>query len=73
MSETTHDNLIRDQFTRQATVFNTAAPIAAEAALQKIVDAASPQPGDSVLDVACGGGSSPPRSRRACATRPGST
>ena len=51
-----HQDLILDQFTRQATVFNAAAPIAAEDALSKIVAAASPGPGDTVLDVACGGG-----------------
>ena len=56
MSDTSHDALIRDQFTRQATVFNTAAPIANEDALQKIVEAGKPTPGDRVLDVACGGG-----------------
>jgi len=56
MSDTTHDDLIRDQFTRQAVVFNTAAPIAAEDALAKIVAAANPSSGDTVLDVACGGG-----------------
>jgi len=52
----THDALIRDQFTRQATVFNAAAPIAAADALRMIVYAASPGPDDTVLDVACGGG-----------------
>ncbi|HUI34398.1 MAG TPA: methyltransferase domain-containing protein [Stellaceae bacterium] len=56
MTDTAHDALIRDQFTRQATVFNAAAPIAAEDALAAIVRAGSPRPGDSVLDVACGGG-----------------
>jgi SAM-dependent methyltransferase len=56
MSDATHEDLIRDQFTRQATVFNAAAPIAAEDALAKIVAAANPSPDDTVLDVACGGG-----------------
>src|SRR5215469_9819956 len=56
MSDTAHQDLILDQFTRQATVFNTAAPIANADALQLIVDAASPGPDDTVLDVACGGG-----------------
>ncbi len=56
MSDVTHQDLIRDQFTRQASVFNAAAPIAAEDALAMIVAAASPGPGDTVLDVACGGG-----------------
>jgi SAM-dependent methyltransferase len=56
MNDATHQDLIRDQFTRQASVFNAAAPIAAEDALAMIVAAASPSPHDVVLDVACGGG-----------------
>ncbi|HYM72143.1 MAG TPA: methyltransferase domain-containing protein [Stellaceae bacterium] len=56
MSGATHDDLIRDQFTRQATVFNAAAPIKSEDALRAIVEAADPGPDDRVLDVACGGG-----------------
>ena len=56
MSDTAHQDLIRDQFTRQAGVFNAAAPIANEDALKLIVAAASPGPNDRVLDVACGGG-----------------
>src|SRR5438128_3638537 len=56
MTEVSHSSLIRDQFTRQATPFSTAAPIASEAALKLIVDAAQAGPADTVLDVACGGG-----------------
>ncbi len=56
MTEVTHSSLIRDQFTRQATPFSTAAPIASEAALKLILDAAQAGPADEVLDVACGGG-----------------
>jgi SAM-dependent methyltransferase len=56
MTDATHSSLIRDQFTRQATPFSTAAPIANEAALKLIVDAAQAGPADEVLDVACGGG-----------------
>ena len=56
MSDTTHADLIRDQFTRQAAVFNAAAPIKNEDALRAIVDAGNPGPADRVLDVACGGG-----------------
>jgi SAM-dependent methyltransferase len=52
----THDDLIRDQFTRQSVVFNAAAPIASEDQLKLIVDAGAPGPDDTVLDVACGGG-----------------
>lgn len=56
MQEQSHGALIRDQFTRQATPFSTAAPIADEAALRMIIEAANPTPSDKVLDVACGGG-----------------
>src|SRR5437763_6962202 len=52
----THSSLIRDQFTRQATPFSTAAPIADAGALRLIVEAAEAGPDDTVLDVACGGG-----------------
>ena len=56
MTDAAHSSLIRDQFTRQATPFSTAAPIANEAALKLIVEAAGAGPQDEVLDVACGGG-----------------
>jgi ubiquinone/menaquinone biosynthesis C-methylase UbiE len=56
MSEADHQELIRDQFTRQATVFSTAPPITDERALEMIIEAARPGPDDTVLDVACGGG-----------------
>lgn len=56
MTDAAHSELIRDQFTRQATPFSTAAPIASEAALKMIIDAARAGPEDEVLDVACGGG-----------------
>jgi SAM-dependent methyltransferase len=56
MTEGTHGTLIRDQFTRQATPFSTAAPIADAGALDMIVKAAAAGPDDTVLDVACGGG-----------------
>jgi len=56
MSQTTHQDLILDQFTRQATPFSTASPITNAKALRMIVEAAAPKAGDRVLDVACGGG-----------------
>jgi ubiquinone/menaquinone biosynthesis C-methylase UbiE len=56
MSENAHSDLIRDQFTRQATPFSTAKTIADEGALRMIVEAAEAGPDDTVLDVACGGG-----------------
>jgi SAM-dependent methyltransferase len=56
MAEPAHSELIRDQFTRQAGVFNAAATITNEQALKMIVAAGRPGPDDTVLDVACGGG-----------------
>jgi ubiquinone/menaquinone biosynthesis C-methylase UbiE len=56
MAGDAHKDLIHDQFTRQATPFSTAAPIADQAALGMILTAASPTADDRVLDVACGGG-----------------
>src|SRR5579864_4693755 len=56
MTDAAHNSLIRDQFTRQATPFSTAAPIADSGALTMIVEAAKASPDDLVLDVACGGG-----------------
>ena len=56
MTDTAHSELIRNQFTRQATPFSTAAPIADAAALKMILDAARAGPEDEVLDVASGGG-----------------
>jgi SAM-dependent methyltransferase len=56
MTDTAHNRLIRDQFTRQATPFSSAAPIADAGALALIVDAAEAGPDDCMLDVACGGG-----------------
>ena len=56
MSKPAHDELIVDQFTRQAVPFSTARTIADEKALQLLVELSSAGPSDTVLDVACGGG-----------------
>jgi SAM-dependent methyltransferase len=56
MTTTGHQDLILDQFTRQAALFSTAAPITNEGALRMIIEAAGAAPTDTVLDVACGGG-----------------
>ncbi|MGE0257538.1 MAG: class I SAM-dependent methyltransferase [Alphaproteobacteria bacterium] len=56
MSEASHAGLIRDQFTRQATVFNTAGTMTNAETLGMIVAAAQAGPDDRVLDIACGGG-----------------
>jgi ubiquinone/menaquinone biosynthesis C-methylase UbiE len=56
MTDATHQDLILDQFTRQATVFSSAPAITDEDALRMIVEAARPAPDDRILDVACGPG-----------------
>jgi ubiquinone/menaquinone biosynthesis C-methylase UbiE len=56
MTDAGHQERILDQFTRQATPFSTANTITDANALRMIVEAAAPGPGDTVLDVACGGG-----------------
>jgi ubiquinone/menaquinone biosynthesis C-methylase UbiE len=56
MTDADHQELILDQFTRQAGVFSTAPAITDEDALRMIVEAARPARKDSVLDVACGPG-----------------
>ncbi|MBI3529494.1 MAG: methyltransferase domain-containing protein [Betaproteobacteria bacterium] len=56
MTEATHQELIVDQFSRQAIPFSTAKTIADEKALQLLIDSVGAGPDDTVLDVACGGG-----------------
>ena len=56
MTRPPHDELILDQFTRQAVPFSTAKTIADESALQLLVDFSGAGSDDTVLDVACGGG-----------------
>jgi len=56
MTDSSHRDLILDQFTRQATPFSTAKTIASEEAMRLLVDACGAGPDDTVLDVACGGG-----------------
>ena len=51
-----HEDLIRDQFTRQATPFSTSGAIANDDALRLLVEAAGAGADDTVLDVGCGGG-----------------
>ena len=52
----THQDLIRDQFTKQAIPFATAPGIKDEEALKLLVDFTGAGPNDTVLDVACGPG-----------------
>ena len=56
MTDATHQELIVDQFTRQAIPFSTAKTIADLKALQLLIEFSSAGPDDTVLDVACGGG-----------------
>ena len=56
VDKTAHQDLILDQFTRQATPFSTAGTIASEDALRLLVERSGAGPNDTVLDVACGGG-----------------
>ncbi|HEY2621515.1 MAG TPA: methyltransferase domain-containing protein [Acetobacteraceae bacterium] len=56
MNNTTHQERILDQFTRQAMPFSTADTITDANALRMIVESAKPRPRDTLLDVACGGG-----------------
>src|SRR5258708_25771669 len=53
MAEATHSELIQDQFTRQAGVFNAAGTITNEQALKMIIEAGQAGSNDTVLDVAC--------------------
>lgn len=52
----THQDTIRDQFTRQAVPFSEAPSIKDEAALRMLVEAAGARAGQRSLDVACGPG-----------------
>ena len=52
----THQDLIRDQFTKQAIPFATAPGIKDEEALTLVVNFTGAGPDDTVLDVACGPG-----------------
>lgn len=56
MRTTSHQELIVDQFSKQAIAFSTAKTIADEKALQLLIDSVGAGPGDTLLDVACGGG-----------------
>jgi ubiquinone/menaquinone biosynthesis C-methylase UbiE len=52
-----HEAVIEDQFTRQAERFAQAPELHNDAVLSLLVEAASPEAGDELLDVACGPGS----------------
>ena len=54
--DSAHDQIILDQFTRQASPFATAPAIRNQDALNRMVAMAEAGPDDTVLDVACGPG-----------------
>ena len=51
-----HDDLIRDQFSRQAELFARSPELHGDDQLKLLVDAARPRPGDVSLDIASGPG-----------------
>ena len=53
---TTHDDRIREQFTRQAVPFSKASSMADARAIQLLIDMANASPHHRSLDVACGPG-----------------
>lgn len=53
---TNHQDLIRDQFTKQAVPFSSAPAIRNEEALKLLLQLTNASPSDVVLDVACGPG-----------------
>jgi len=55
-SRAIHEQLIVDQFSKQAIPFSTAKTIADRRALKLLVEFSGAGPQDTVLDVACGGG-----------------
>ena len=55
MGQSSHIDLIVDQFTRQATPFSTASPITDAAALKLIVETSGAKATDTCADVARGG------------------
>jgi SAM-dependent methyltransferase len=51
-----HDDLIRDQFSRQAALFARSPELHDDAQLTPLIDAARPQPHEAMIDLACGPG-----------------
>jgi len=55
-SPVSHDDLIRDQFSRQAGGFARAPELHGDAQLKPLIDAARPLPHEAMIDLACGPG-----------------
>ena len=73
MNDPNHQDLILDQFTRQATVFSTAPAITDEEALRMVVEAARPAPVTVCSMWPAVRASSSALLRRMWGKRPGST
>lgn len=55
-SSWSHDELIQDQFSRQAELFARAPELHGDAQLRPLIDAAQPQAHEAMIDLACGPG-----------------
>lgn len=55
-SPVSHDDLIRDQFSRQAEFFARSPELHGDAQLKPLIDAAQPQSHEAMIDLACGPG-----------------
>ena len=55
-SPVSHDDLIRDQFSRQAELFARSPELHGDAQLKPLIDAAQPQSHEAMIDLACGPG-----------------
>lgn len=55
-SPVSHDDLIQDQFSRQAGLFARAPELHGDAQLKPLIDAVRPQPHEAMIDLACGPG-----------------
>jgi ubiquinone/menaquinone biosynthesis C-methylase UbiE len=55
-SSVSHNDLIRDQFSRQAELFARAPELHGDAQLKPLIDAAQPRPHETIIDLACGPG-----------------
>lgn len=55
-SSVSHDDLIRDQFSRQAELFARSPELHGDAQVKPLIDAARPQLHETMIDLACGPG-----------------
>ncbi len=55
-SSISHDDLVNDQFSRQAELFARSPELHGDAQLKPLIDAARPRPHETMIDLACGPG-----------------